>query len=1395
MLSSDFTLPQGRSLTACRAVVILALIAAVGGCQPSRGPATRTGRASSAPTSTVQSKDVDRGAHADSAAADGDASPHSEADQEGESEKPKSSGTSLTPEQVQAAAEKFKETVENVMTAETECRWAATPITIDGRADEPAWQAAQVLDRFGLPWLKEDKRPPRTATEARLLWDRENLYFHAEMEDSDLYADVTEHDGQTWDNDVFELFFKPSDDNPGYYEFQVNAAGTQMDMFLPRRGAGGFGRFKAAHDFHIESQVVRRGTLNDWKDEDDGWSVEGRIPWSDFAPSGGGPTLGDRWTFALCRYDYSVAFEGPDLSTTAPLSRLSFHQYEDYAPLRFVGPSRTSQMRPYGIEKLELCSTSRVVGSPEPPHPYRVERRFPHLKIKQPLAVDAEPGTDDKLLVIQHLGSWRGPGKILRISNDPQTQKIDELLKLDYIAYGLAFHPNYEENGYVFIGMNGPVGSDNKKTRVARYTVRREPPYEIDPASEKLIIEWESDGHNGGDLAFHPASGLLYITAGDGTSDSDTNLTGQDLSNLCATMIRIDVDTPGEQPYSIPPDNPFVGYPGARPEIWAFGFRNPWRMCFDPKNADLWVGQNGQDLWEQVYLVQRGGNYGWSVYEGSHPFYLDRKRGPGPILPPITEHHHSEARSLTGGVVYYGKRLPELYGAYVYGDHSTGKIWAVKHDAGTVTWHQEIADTTLQIGGFGLDQDGELVICDQGGGRATGDALYRLVPTPPEVKQAEFPEKLSETGLFASVADHEPQPPLIPYSVHVPQWSDGARAERYLALTGKPQVRFPGNRGWNFPNGTVAVKTLSLEMEAGKPESRRRIETQLLTRQQGEWQGYSYRWNEEQTDAVLVDKQGQDEILEIRDPDASGGIRKQVWRFASRSECMACHSRAANYVLGLNTVQLNGRHDYGGIEDNQLRTFSHLGLFRFNWLDHEAALYERLRDRITQPMERNAKLLERVLLGEKDADGEETNPSKGKQPEWDFRSAGVLFTPVQLQWARRGFEQIRETWRKEIRSWNRTTTLLPKSPEEYRRLTPPEDTETEVAARARSYLHANCSQCHVLAGGGNAAMELEITADREKLNVFGVEPRHHKYGMDGAVLVAPGDPYRSVLLYRMAKLGGGRMPRVGSNVVDTTGVELIRRWIEQLPAEDSDQEIAARRNRQQSALSRLAEAKNLKAKPAREALDLLLESTDGAMLLLAAIDEGQIEGSLRAAVVEQAAGHASPPVRDLFERFLPLEQRVKRLGNNIDLEKLLALPGDAARGEQLFLAGAVANCKSCHRIGEGADQLGPNLAHVAKKNSKRQILESILDPSKKVEEKYRAWLVLTESGQQYVGLLQKRDDREVVLLDAKNKPVRIPADEIDLMQPSEKSIMPDGLLRDMTAGQAADLLEYLASLK
>src|SRR5579884_1727868 len=243
-------------------------------------------------------------------------------------------------------------------------------------------------------------------------------------------------------------------------------------------------------------------------------------------------------------------------------------------------PSTTPPTRPFDIQHRVLWTTSHVIGSPNPPLPYRVVRTFSRLHIPCPIAIAHEPGTQS-VVVLYQLWPWGGAGRIVRIQDDPKTDHMEELLALDGIAYGIAFHPQYEKNGYVFVGSNGPLSTAPRFTRVTRYTVSRRPPYGLDPKSAKVIIEWPSDGHNGGDVAFGN-DGMLYVSSGDGTSDSDMNLAGQDLSRLLSKVLRIDVDHPAPgKAYAVPPDNPFVHTPGARPETWAYGFRNPWRLHID----------------------------------------------------------------------------------------------------------------------------------------------------------------------------------------------------------------------------------------------------------------------------------------------------------------------------------------------------------------------------------------------------------------------------------------------------------------------------------------------------------------------------------------------------------------------------------------------------------------------------------------------------------------------------------------------------------------------------------------------------------------------------------------------------------------------------------------------
>ncbi len=948
-----------------------------------------------------------------------------------------------------------------------ECRWAATPPVIDGKIDEAVWQQAQVVESFQSFWLPAGRRKPPTATKARLLWDREYLYFCAEMEDTDVFANVTEQDGAIWTCDVFELFFKPAADKPGYYEFEVNAANAKLDMFLPSRGAGGYSRHKSERPFHIDSAVQVRGTLNHWADKDSGWTVEGRIPWRDFLSTGGRPAPGEVWQHALCRYDYSAGLEAAALSSNAPLSVPNFSHFEDYVPLRFIGPAAavTAARVPW--------DASRLVGSPEPALPFTTVPAFAGLKTKQPIMIAVEPGRGSFLLIECNGYAPVRTARVSRLTRGAGGAELEALLDCDESIYDVCFHPQFVENGYLYFGANGRFGEGRHdfNSRVLRYTMDRKSG-RIDPASRRIIIEWQSNGHNGAALTFG-RDGMLYVTSGDGTSDSDEWNSGQDLSRLLAKLLRIDVDRPANgKPYGIPADNPFLATAGARPETWAYGFRNPWRMTVDRETGDVWVGENGQDLWESARIARRGENYGWPIVEGRHDFQQNRPRGPTPITPPLIEHSHSEFRSLTGGMVYRGAKFSDLVGCYVYGDYSTGQIWAAKQQDGKLTKQWCLADTTLGLTGFCETPQGEILVVDY-----LGHAIHQLERAAPSARTAVFPVKLSETGLFSDTRSLKPHPGLVPYELNAPAWHDGASGERWIALPGGGRMEVTARGGWNFPEGAAMVQTLSLR--------NRRIETRVLLRQQNEWAGYSYVWNNEQTEAILESGKGRTRQL------ADG----QTWRIPGRQECLLCHSRAANFVLGLSTVQLN--------HGSQIADWERAGVLKGNHAAVEEAAWRR-------------------ELSGRSRDGE--GPP----------AMLALVTPSDLQ-----------------RQPPAESALLARPVETLPRLSNPQDQSASLHDRARAYLHANCSHCHARDAGGNSRIQFASHLADDDMEIWNATPLHATFGIADAKLLAPGFPAQSLIVHRTVLRGPGQMPPVGTLMPDGEGVTLLAQWIASLPAQPS----------------------------------------------------------------------------------------------------------------------------------------------------------------------------------------------------------------------------------------------------
>ena len=963
--------------------------------------------------------------------------------------------------------------------------------------------------------------------------------------------------------------------------------------------------------------------------------------------------------------------------------------------------------RAAAVERRVPWTVSKIAGSPDPPPPYTVEPAFPHLKFDFPIVLVRAKGTGRLFL-----GDLRG--RIYSFPNDPGCKKADLALELAKVhsdlsaQYGLTFHPDFDKNRIVYLCYvrknDTPDGSV-----VSRFTVSRTDPPVVEPQSEQVILKFYAGGHNAGCLDFGN-DGYLYISTGDASvpSPPDVMMTGQDCSDLLSSILRIDVDHPlPGKPYRVPSDNPFVNIPGVRPEIWAFGFRNPWKMSFDRATGDLWVGDVGWELWELVFKVKRGGNYGWSVMEGPQPVNVEAKRGPAAISPPIQIHPHSEAASVTGGYVYHGTRLPELTGAYIYGDYQSGLVWGLRVQGETVTWQRELARTPLHLVAFGESNDGELYLIDHD----RTHQIYRLVPNTPAKVSSEFPRRLSQTGLFTSTRDQQPAPGVVPYAVNAPLWSDGATAERFLAVPGDGRIGVDKPGSWRFPAGSTLVRTIAIEQEPGHPVSRRRVETQVLHLEADAWRPYSYIWNDEQTDAVLAGAEGATRAIALN----VAGVRRELnYRVHARTECVLCHNpwvekkttifgvQSAS-PLGVNTPQLNRKCADADSSSNQLVTWHQMGLL-----------------------------------------------------DSTLEAAG-----------------------------------LP-------RLVDPYDDSADLDRRARSYLQTNCAHCHQFNAGGTANIVLGYDVPLDQTKTVNVRPIQGTFNISGGRIIAPGDPASSVLYYRMSKLGGGRMPRIGSNAVDERATRMIHDWIARMPtgkAGTSVDGLAKVALEDRDAIDSLRQADRLLPVARTAAIGRLASSTRGALMLLGMIDRTAASEILRRDVVAVTRNSPLVEVRDLFERFIPEDERIKRLGDVVDRAAILALRGDTARGRLIFTANAAAQCKSCHKAGEVGETVGPDLTKIGAKYNKLALLDQVLDPSKTIDPQYSTFLLETKDGRVLNGLLVERTKDRVVLKDAQGKTITVPSADIDRLVPQPRSLMPELLLRDLTAQQVADLLEFMASLR
>lgn len=549
--------------------------------------------------------------------------------------------------------------------------------------------------------------------------------------------------------------------------------------------------------------------------------------------------------------------------------------------------------------------TSRPTNSTEciaPPAPpvassIQLDTPFPDLPgLSSPLAMYQAPGDDAFWYVVQQTG------QVIRFQNTVLVNSVSTFIDIndgrlvsggERGLLGMAFHPGFTSNGYVYLSYtNEDAGL---VSRISRFNLDATGQV-LDPASEQIVLTVSQPytNHNGGQIAFGPDS-YLYIGLGDGGSGGDPLGHGQNTSTLLGSMLRIDVGDGTSGSYTIPQDNPFVNG-GGEPEIFAYGLRNPWRWSFDSANGDLWAGDVGQGDYEEIDIIVSGNNYGWNIMEGSHCYNTTSCNQSGLTLP-VTEYDHSLGFSVTGGYVYHGQDIPFLQGQYLYADYVTGRIWSAEKTGPDQYTSTELLDTTLNIASFAEDDNGELYVIDL-------DGDIRKISADNSGRSGQIPALLSGWGCFNSTDITSFSENVIAYDINSLLWSDNADKGRFMAIPDGTIIDIDDQGRFDYPVGSVIGKNFRLNSKL--------IETRLMLHHESPhgWKGYSYEWNDSETEATLLNS--------ALDKDFSG----LIWHYPSSAECDACHTRIAGGTLGPEVGQLNRSFVYPSTatEANQLIT-------------------------------------------------------------------------------------------------------------------------------------------------------------------------------------------------------------------------------------------------------------------------------------------------------------------------------------------------------------------------------------------------------------------------------------------------------------------------------------------
>ncbi|MGJ8633667.1 MAG: PQQ-dependent sugar dehydrogenase [Luteolibacter sp.] len=776
---------------------------------------------------------------------------------------------------------------------------------------------------------------------------------------------------------------------------------------------------------------------------------------------------------------------------------------------------------------------------------FQFDNAFSSLTFSQPTCLEKIPGNSQVLAVTERAGN-------IQLISDVTSSTPTKSLFLDIPntrtnvfcgLRGLAFHPDFATNRYFYVGYDSTAnfGSSANSTRVSRFTANANDLGTVDTSTEVVLFQMEATSfiHRINRMVFGP-DGYLYIAIGDDGNDNGPSNSQRIDADFYSSVLRIDVDkNPGNyEPintdgvtldgsgnayYSVPADNPFIDQnftdgrgvttlngqtiptndaTEVRTEMFAIGFRNPWKIGFVPDTSDLWVADAGHIEYEKFSIMPSGGNGGWAHFEGTDPgplqvgsssysSPLSDPSAAATYIQPVLQYKRigntaaSGVKSIVGGTYYEGSNIAELTGAYLFCDYTKGDIWYLTRpddgayqsvgrvssgsdfeldQTGMATGLEISESSDFTADTYGVDsvikigtelgitamemspaEDGTVFMADY------GDGIIRKIVYSED--DGSLPTNLSDTGAFSDLTTLTPSAGINPYDLNLRFWSDHADKKRFFSLANlEDTITYSENGFWEAPTGGVWIKHFDMDLNRDSPGTDvKRLETRFIVKTEDDFYGVSYKWNEAETEATLVDTAGENVDLTITE---GGTTHTQTWRIPSRGECRACHTNDNGVVLGFNTPQLNLEGTLGTASGNFLE------LLADGYLSS------------TDPLPTDASIL----------------------------------------------------------------------PKHYT----PDDTSANLEERARSYLAVNCAYCHYDGSdvvpdswSGEASLTIEETNLLHGISTggFGLVDETHR-------MVIPGDTAKSIILSRAAESNGySRMPPLATNVIDEEGVALLIDWI------------------------------------------------------------------------------------------------------------------------------------------------------------------------------------------------------------------------------------------------------------